>query len=398
MSWFGIEGHDENVRHFQCAIGQGRVASTFLFLGPSGIGKRMFAERLAMTFQCERSAPELMEPCGKCLSCRQALERTHPDILFVSKPEDRAFIPIDLFIGPKEARRQVGLCAELAKKPAYEKRKIAIIDDADFLNIEGANAMLKTLEEPPKNSILILLGTSAARQLPTIRSRCQIVRFAPLEIETVEKILYRKREEQLALAASVSEALGSKKKGKSTAKDARAGILPEELIPQIAAYSGGSVQEALALANEEFWEFRTRFLKRLSCGVRERTDLLKEIEEQMELAGKVPALRRNRLRVVMETAADYFRRLAFWLSGMKPTEVQLQKEWERLLEDGAANWPFDAEGAAGAALRTADYLELVQRNVHQTTLLEAWLDELVRLYGGDSAVLGIAPWALNPNP
>ncbi len=237
MSWLGIEGHDEIVARFQRAIQSGRIASTFLFLGPAGIGKRMFAERLAMTLQCSRNAPERMEPCGECLSCRQALEGKHPDILHVVKPEERAFIPIDLFIGPKEARRQVGLCAELAKKPVYEKRKIAIIDDADFLNIEGANAMLKTLEEPPKNSIIILIGTSTARQLPTIRSRCQIVRFAPLETEIVERILREKREKQLALAESVSQALATKKKGKSSEKKATSttGIISESLIPSVAA-------------------------------------------------------------------------------------------------------------------------------------------------------------------
>ena len=64
MSWFGIHGHDEIVSRFQRAIRQGRVASTFLFLGPAGIGKRMFAERLAMTFLCTRNDPGLMEPCG----------------------------------------------------------------------------------------------------------------------------------------------------------------------------------------------------------------------------------------------------------------------------------------------------------------------------------------------
>lgn len=422
MSWFGIEGHDEIVRRFQRAIAQGRIASTFLFLGPSGIGKRMFAERLAMTLQCEKNDPRLMEPCGKCMSCRQALAHEHPDILYVSKPEDRAFIPIDLFIGPKDARRQIGLCSELAKKPIYEKRKIAIIDDADYFNLEGANAMLKTLEEPPKNAILILIGTSAARQLPTIRSRCQILRFSPLEIPVVESILYQKRAEQLALAESVAEAVSAQKEtkrtgktagksvgknagksvgktaGKSASKDGAGDVIREELIPRIAAHSNGSIQEALALADPDFWEFRNRFLRLLAEGVRERDALVGEIDQQLESAGKVPALRRARLRVMLETAADFFRRLSFRLSGFQPADGAASEEWRVLLETAVQSWPLDAEGAASAALKTADYLELVQRNVHQPTLLDAWIDEILRIRSGDLAAFLFAPWSLNPNP
>ncbi|MBQ2822218.1 MAG: DNA polymerase III subunit [Thermoguttaceae bacterium] len=400
MSWFGIEGHDEIVRRFQRAIAQGRIASTFLFLGPAGIGKRMLAERLAMTFQCEKNDPRLMEPCGKCFSCRQALAHEHPDIIFVSKPEDKAFIPIDFFIGPKEARRQMGLCTELAKKPVYQKRKIAIIDDADFLNIEGANSMLKTLEEPPRNSIIILIGTSAARQLPTIRSRCQIVRFSPLKTELVEQILRQKREDELRMAAEISAMLTEKKKGKisGTQKLSAASILPEELIPKIAANSGGSIQEALALSNESFWIFRTEFLKKLSQGIYERQTIYASLEEQINSAGKVPALRRARLRVILETAADFFRRLAFHLSKAVPADENFAEEWLPILEDAKTTWPFNAEGAADMALRTADYLELVQRNVYQPLILDSWLDELIRVFGGESAPFQIAPWALNPNP
>ncbi|MBQ6106980.1 MAG: hypothetical protein IJK97_02120, partial [Thermoguttaceae bacterium] len=342
-----------------------------------------------------RNDPGLMEPCGKCESCRQMLAGTHPDLLRVSKPEDRAFIPIDLFIGPKEARRQVGLCAELAKKPIYEKRKIAIIDDADFLNIEGANSMLKTLEEPPKNSVLILLGTTASRQLPTIRSRCQIIRFKPLETDVVEEILRERRAEQLALAESVSQTLGKKKTPK---KADAANILSEDLIPLAASASGGSVQEALALADEGFWDFRARFLDRLASGVHDRIALGKEIDEQLELVGKVPARRRARLRVIVETAADFFRRLAFWLAGNPPSDPLTEKEWRPILTRAAETWPFDAEGAAFTALKTSDYLELIQRNVHQPTLLDAWLDELVRIYAADPTALALTPWGLKPNP
>ncbi len=398
MSWRGIDGHDEIVRRFQRAVTQGKIASTFLFLGPPGIGKRMLAEQLATTLQCEKNDPRLMEPCGKCSSCRQAQSREHPDIIRVSKPEDKAFIPVECFIGPKEARRQSGLCAELAQKPVYQKRKIAIIDDADYLNIEGANSLLKTLEEPPGNSILILIGTSAARQLPTIRSRCQIVRFSPLSADIVERILNEKREAELRATVEIATAAEKKKGKSSSAKIPSVKILPQELIPKIAACSGGSVQNALTLADENFWNFRTEFLKKLARGVHERQTIYAELEEQIYSVGKTPSLRRARLRIILETAADFFRRLAFYLSNAVPADETPADEWRSLLEKAKAVWPFNAEGAANAAIRTVDYLELVQRNVYQPLILDSWLDDLVRIFGGDPSPLQIAPWALNPNP
>ena len=211
----------------------------------------------------------------------------------------------------------------------------------------------------------------------------------------VEEILREKRAEQLALAESVSQTLGKKKTPK---KADAANILSEDLIPLAAAASGGSVQEALALADEGFWDFRARFLDRLASGVHDRIALGKEIDEQLELVGKVPARRRARLRVIVETAADFFRRLAFWLAGNPPSDPLTEKEWRPILTRAAETWPFDAEGAAFTALKTSDYLELIQRNVHQPTLLDAWLDELVRLYAADPTALGLTPWGLKPNP
>ena len=78
---------------------------------------------------------------------------------------------------------------EINLKPALGGRRIAIIDDADYLNDEGANALLKTIEEPPPRSVLILIGASPAKQLPTIRSRCQLIRFRPLPLEVVAELL-----------------------------------------------------------------------------------------------------------------------------------------------------------------------------------------------------------------
>src|SRR5687768_14848315 len=104
MSWQGIEGHDAVVEQFRRALTRGRLASTFLFVGPPGVGKRAFARQLAKTLLCSESPPERMSPCGRCPSCQQVAARTHPDLFEIAKPEDRSFIPIKLLIGEDESR------------------------------------------------------------------------------------------------------------------------------------------------------------------------------------------------------------------------------------------------------------------------------------------------------
>ena len=133
-----------------------------------------------------------LDPCGTCDSCLQVAARTHPDLLLVSKPADKSFIPLSTFIGDEARRMREGLCHDIALRPFMGGRRVAVIDDADYLNEEGANALLKTLEEPPPSSVLILIGTSADKQLPTIRSRSQIVRFRPLTAEHLEQLLLRR--------------------------------------------------------------------------------------------------------------------------------------------------------------------------------------------------------------
>ena len=101
---------------------------------------------------------------------------SNPDLLTVAKPPDRAFIPLDLMIGDKDHRMRQGLCHDISLKPYMGNRKVAIIDDADSMNVEGANSLLKTLEEPGSGTVLMLLSDQPHRLPATVRSRCQRVR------------------------------------------------------------------------------------------------------------------------------------------------------------------------------------------------------------------------------
>ena len=131
------------------------------------------------TALCERQDKKF-EACGRCPACLQVAAGSHPDFVVSGRPEESNEVPIETIRD---------LCQGFGLKSARGRGRIAILDDADDLNDASANCFLKTLEEPPPRSLLLLIGTSADRQLPTIRSRCQVVTFAPLKNEDLRAVL-----------------------------------------------------------------------------------------------------------------------------------------------------------------------------------------------------------------
>ncbi len=221
MSWSRVNGHESLVEGFARVVRRGRLAHAYLFTGPPGVGKHLFALQLARALLCEDPPADRFDACGRCPACHQVDAGTHPDLVLAGRPPDRHEWPI-------EQMRQVLQAFML--KPARGKGKVAILDDADDFNEETANCFLKTLEEPPPAAVLILVGTSPDRQLPTILSRCQVVPFAPLPEPLVSELLRADQE------------------------------LDSSLLPRLARLSGGSLGQARALADPALWEFRRRVL------------------------------------------------------------------------------------------------------------------------------------------
>lgn len=335
MVWQNIRGHDRIVEKFRRAIAKGRLASTFLFVGPAGIGKRTFALALAKALLCERAPEQRLEPCGECPSCVQVASLNHPDVELIAKPADKAFIPLELLIGDAEHRMRAGLCYNIALKPFSGRRKIAILDDADYLNKEGANCLLKTLEEPPTKSILILIGTSEQRQLPTIRSRCQIVRFSPLSATDVAELIVER------------------------------GICSDAAIARSAAgNSQGSLERAALWCDPSLGEFRQDLIQLLGQPTFEMPPAAKMIGQFVDGAGKDSAAKRQRMRLVVSLAEEFYRGNLLAIEGQATASPRTK--W----------MPVDAPAACLDIC--LDAYGHIDANANQTTLIEWWLDELTQ--------------------
>mgnify|MGYP000210217468 FL=1 len=172
-----IIGHEQIIEHLQNAIAMDKVSHAYIINGPDKSGKMMLAEAFAMTVQCEQGG---RDACLECHSCKQALGRNQPDIIYVSHEKPNT-ISVD------DIRTQVN--NDIVIKPYSSRHKIYIIDEAEKMNVQAQNALLKTIEEPPAYAIILLLTTNADNFLPTILSRCVSLNIKAVPDEMIEKYL-----------------------------------------------------------------------------------------------------------------------------------------------------------------------------------------------------------------
>jgi DNA polymerase-3 subunit delta' len=335
VSWHSVRGHDRVVASLRQAVAQGRLPHALLFVGPDGVGKRTFALTFAKGLLCERVDAARLDPCENCPSCRQIEAGTHPDVLQVARPEDKHELPI-------RSIRQ--LCLDLGLKPARGTRKVAIVDDADDLNDEAANAFLKTLEEPPPGSVLILIGTSAELQLETIVSRCQVVRFDPLG--------------EADLAALLREQ----------------GVTPDPAEAlRLAKVGEGSVSRARGLADPDLNHFRRSLIDELAAphGF-DAPALSRRIGAFVEEAGKESVEKRARASLLVGELARFFRGLMWQTAGVAPPCPD--GDDRRAIETLASRLDPEAVLVLTDRCLEADYH--IQRNAYRPTLLDALMHDL----------------------
>ena len=189
-----IIGHRQILEQLYHAIASNRVAGAYLFVGVANVGKETVALHFAKTINCLTQGEGA---CGTCLACRKADDGNHPDLQII-RPSG-TFIKIDQI---RELQKRI------IYRPLEGVRKVYILTEAEQMNLEAANCLLKTLEEPPADSVLILLTTNLDALLPTIRSRCQIIPFHPLVVSELAGHLTERFDIDESQAFSISTAAG----------------------------------------------------------------------------------------------------------------------------------------------------------------------------------------------
>ena len=237
-----IIGHNQIVDHLKNAIRMEKISHAYIFNGESNAGKMMLAEAFAMALQCEAHGDE---PCMECRSCHQAKEHNQPDIIYVSHDKPNV-ISVD------DIRQQLN--NDIVIKPYNSKYKIYIVDEAEKMNVQAQNALLKTIEEPPAYGIILLLTTNADSFLPTILSRCITLNLKSVNEDLIKEYLMKKYQ------------------------------IPDYQADVCAAFAQGNVGKAIQLAaSDEFNELKASALsvvKKLEdMDLYELNQLIKQINE-----------------------------------------------------------------------------------------------------------------------
>ena len=335
MSWHSIRGVDPLVLELRKSLEDKRFPHAFLFTGPEGVGKRTFANKLAQALLCERVPEAKLDPCEVCPACLQVKNGAHPDLLTVGRPDDKQELPIAVI-------RQ--LCADLGLSPMRGSRRVAIVDDADDMNDEAANAFLKTLEEPPVGSVLIMVGTSPEGQLDTVVSRCRVVRFRPLSEPDLAAIL-------------LEQGVASN----------------EEEAERLAKLGDGSVSRAKGLANPSLAHFRRLLIDEIADlrGFNPSAVAVK-IGAFVEEAGKENVVKRERARLLAGELAAFFRGVLWSTAGLQPPS-QDPDDHKAAVDLATALPPEDVFLLAERCL-DADYQ--IQRNAYMPLILESLMRDL----------------------
>ena len=252
-----ILGHEQIIAHLQNAIEEDKVSHAYIFNGPEASGKMMLAEAFAMALQCEG---EGKRPCLECRSCRQAADHNQTDIIYVSHEKPNT-------IGVDDIRTQINNDIDI--KPYSSRYKVYIVDEAQKMNQQAQNALLKTIEEPPAYAIILLLTTNADSFLQTILSRCITLNLKAVKEDKIKEYLMKHYQ------------------------------IPDYQADICAAFSQGNVGKAIQLASsEEFGELKASVLQ-----------LMKRLEDidLYEMTGAVKQIAEYKLSV-----NDYFDLMMIW--------------------------------------------------------------------------------------
>ena len=367
----------------RAAVSQDRVSHAYLFIGPAGSNKTLAAYALAQAILCPKGPKGPRGGnCGACDICRRVMRKKHPDVRYFA-PEGASGYLVD------QVR---GIMADTALAPIQAKRKVYILDRVDLLGVQAANAFLKTLEEPPADVVLILLGRTRESVLPTIVSRCQVVPFRTIPAAEAAGIVAQ-----------------------------NSGAAPDQARQALAACDGSLTRAVEFLRASERLDFRTRILEVLACLRRaddwdvvgfagELTVQVKapldaaRAEQEQELAANADFLAKSAIRQIearnkRQLTAKTFESLRqltaivrSWVRDVlavcaETPDLVVNTDARAAIAEAAAHTDEARAAAALAVVRRCD--EAISYNVSPETCIDAMLLEVRdTLFGPRIAVAG----------
>ncbi len=258
MPFSELIGQDRALGALRSALARGALHHAYLFGGPEGVGKRTAARLLAQACNCERAAGPSADadPCGACGPCRKIRRSVHPDVIELA--QERVMAKAGRW-EPKGGRApskdivvdQIRDLVDhrLAMKRFEGRRRFVLIDPADAMNVQAQNALLKTLEEPPADTTLVLVASSPDLLLPTLRSRCARVSFAPLADDVLAARLADEGRSPGEIRLALALAGGSL--GRALELDAKALAGREEAVAAAAGLDPADASTWIAFARDQ---------------------------------------------------------------------------------------------------------------------------------------------------
>jgi len=325
MGFSEIIGHQRPLEILRRALAKERLHHAYLFVGPEGVGKRTVALALAQALHCGEAGGDF---CGRCVDCARIQDRNHPDVRLVETPAGKKEIGIQQIRDVEK---------ELNYRSFSGKRKIAIVDPATAMNLSSQNALLKTLEEPPAGSLLILLAANAGGLLPTLRSRCLRLSFAPLARDAVARFLMARKE------------------------------VAHEEAQFLAAMSMGSLGAALRLDQEELLERR-----RVWVGM--MTSLVAGDYRGAGAAAEAIAGNKEEALRFLEWAGTWYRDLAVHAVTRNPEALVNIDMLAQIMSQSTAG---NVERALSSFAQTGQAAAGIQRNLNRRMVLERFLFSVV---------------------
>ncbi len=324
MSFKDIVGQEGAIKILQSAIKNNRLSHAYLFVGPNGVGKGLTAKTLAKTLNCQKGD---IDSCDKCRNCIRIDLDKYPDVKVIE--------PTGTSIKIEEMRK---IRREASFKPLEGKKKVYIIQEASAMTQPAANSLLKTLEEPKGEMLFILTTSNIHGLLPTVVSRCQLVRFKPLSVKVIGDFLTKKEgmaKDEAYMASNLSE---------------------------------GSLGKALRIAGPEEKELRDQVIDLIA-----KTSL-EDIDEVFKTARQFTQ-DRDQIPFILSIISSWYRDLLVFKESQDSTSLvnidkkeEIQREIEKYSKE-------EIEETISLVLRTIDY---VKRNVNPQLAIENMLLKIAR--------------------